>query len=235
MGKVSRLTHKQIEAAIKRDELRDFIGEAQHWVKSHLENVLIGLVVLALLIFGGVYLMNSRADDAIKASIQLSAADQQFSRALSSGDAQAFDQAKAGYDQVRAGFDGRPEAAAAELGLANIAFSQGKLDDAKSAYERFIASHSSSPLEPLASSSLAATLEAMNKPKEAADAYLALASRRPTGAVTAQSYFDAARCLEAIKDSARLKQVVSDLDKLDAEKGVPAALKGKLQALKKRV
>jgi TolA-binding protein len=124
---------------------------------------------------------------------------------------------------------------AAELGLANIAFNQGKLDEAKSAFERFSASHPSSALEPLAASGLAATLEAMGKLKEAADAYLALAARRPSSAVTAQSYFDAARCLEATKDAARLKQVVADLDKLDAEKGVPAALKSKLQALKKRV
>jgi len=235
LGKVSRLTHKQIEAAIKRDELREFLGESQDWVKKHLENVLIGVVVAALLVFGAVYLMKSSREDSIKASLQLSNAEQQYARAMGSGEAQAFDSAKAGYEQVRAGFDGKDEAVIAELGLANLLFAQGKLDEAKSAFELFASRHGDTALAPVAESGRAACLEASGKLKDAADAYLALAAKRPVSALTALSYMDATRCLESLKDAARLKEAVAGLDKLDGDKMLPDALKSRLQALKKRV
>jgi predicted negative regulator of RcsB-dependent stress response len=235
LGKVSRLTHKQIEAAIKRDELREFLEMSQEWVKQHLENVLIGAVVFALLAFGGVYLLKSRSDDAIKASIQLSSADQQFSRAASSGESSAFDSAKAAYEQVRSGYPGKDSAIAAELGLANLLFAQGNLKDAEPAFRKFVSDHADSPLAPLAASAQAACLEASGKIKEAADAYLALAQKAPYSAVTALSYFDAARCMEQLKDTAGLKTVVAGLEKLDSDKNLPDNLKPRLQALKKRV
>lgn len=235
MGKVTRLTHKQIEAAIKRDELRDFFDEAGDWVKSHLENVLIGLVLAALLAFGAVYLAKSRHEDTIKASVQLASAEQQFARAEGSGDPSAYDAAKAGYEQVKAGFQGKDEAVAAELGLANLAFAQGKIDDARGAFEQFVANHGSSALAPLAQSGQAACLEASGKLKEAADAYLALGQKTPISAVTALSLFDAARCLQGAGDKARLKDAVAALDQLDSQKLLPESLKSRLQALKKRV
>jgi predicted negative regulator of RcsB-dependent stress response len=233
MGKVQRLSHKQIEAAIKRDELRDFLTESGDWVKKHLENVLIGVVVVALLAFGAFYLLKNRREDSVKASIQLSSADQAFARAEGSGDTAAMDAAQAGYQQVKAAFDGRDEALDAELGLANVAFAQGKIDEAAAAYASFISSHGDSPLAPLAASGKAACLEASGKTPDAAAAYLALAQQQPESAVTAQSYFDAARCFQALGNRDALKQVAASLDKLDAEKRLPDGLKDKLVALKK--
>jgi len=235
LGKVSRLSHKQIEAVIKRDELRDFLGEAQDWLKAHLENALIGVVVLALLIFGSVYFLKNRHEDSIKAAIQLSNAEQLYARAAGSGDASAFDGAKSAYEQVRTAFPSSDEAVAAELGLANLLFSSGKAAEAQSAYANFISNHPGSPLLPVAQSGQAASLEASGKLKEAADAYLSLANQRPLTAVSASSYVDAARCLEAIHDTQRLKAAVEGLEKLDADKMLPDVLKSRLQALKKRL
>lgn len=62
MGKVQRLSHKEIEAVIRRNELEDYSVIAVDWVKSHLENVLIGVVAAALLGFGTFYFFKSRHD-----------------------------------------------------------------------------------------------------------------------------------------------------------------------------
>jgi predicted negative regulator of RcsB-dependent stress response len=235
VGKVQRLSHKQIEAVLKRDELEDFLELGINWVKKHLENVLIGVVVLALLVFGVLYLLKNRHEDSVKASLQLSSADQLFARAVSSNDSAGFDSARAGYEQVKGGFDGTNEAVAAELALANLSFVQGKYDDASAAYSLFLQNHLESPLAPLASSGLASCLEATGKIKEAADAYMTLAKKEPPTAITAQSYFDAARCFENLRDKTSLQQVAQNLDALNAQNLLPDALKSRLQALKKRL
>jgi predicted negative regulator of RcsB-dependent stress response len=235
LGKVQRLSHKQIEAAIKRDELRDFLGGSGAWIKAHLENVLIGLVVLALLGFGGIYLLRNRAEDKVKAGIQLSAAEQLYSRALGSPDPQAIEQAKANYEQVRVGFEGSGEAENAELGLANLSFGQGKFDESKSAFERFSAEHPKSALEPLAVLGSAQSQEAMGKVKEAAAAYLSLGLRSPAHTLSVPALLEASRLSQALGDKASLKQAVEALGKLEAEGRVPENLKSRLASLKRLI
>src|SRR5438874_1226291 len=108
-------SNAQLKQVLKRNEFNDFFENATDWVKGHLENVLIGTVVLAVLGVGAVYLAKNRAEGASRASLQFSSAEQQFNRAMSGGDPAVMEAARAGYAQVQSDYSSRDEAVAAEL------------------------------------------------------------------------------------------------------------------------
>ena len=55
MGKVKHLKNRELRQAIKRDELKEFLEESLEWIKGHLENVIIGVVAVAVIGFGTTY------------------------------------------------------------------------------------------------------------------------------------------------------------------------------------
>jgi hypothetical protein len=235
MGKLQPLSASAGKPALKRNELRDFLEEAGDWTKAHLENVLIGSVVLALLAFGGIYFLKNRREEGIKAAIQFSSAEQYFNRALSGNEQNVMEASRSGFDQVRAGFEGRDEAVAAELRLADLSFQKGAFEEARSAYERFGLAHSGSPFAPLAEAGKASSLEGLGKIKEAGDAYAAVALKYPGSANTALCLADAARCFWAAGDKASFGRAVESLSRLASENKLPDTLKSRLQAFKAKL
>ncbi|MES2202555.1 MAG: tetratricopeptide repeat protein [candidate division FCPU426 bacterium] len=233
MGKVERLTHKQIEQAIKRDEFRDFLEGAGHWARNHVESVVIGAVLIAALAFGGVYYLKTRNESAGKASMQLASAENQFQRSLSGGPnaANYASAAGAAFQSIKSEFDASPAGIQAELGLANVAFESGKIDEARQSYEAFVRAHSDSLLAPFAFAASAACLEALNKPSEAAEIYMSLPAKYPKAANAAAALLDAARMYDAAGNKAKLKEAVAALGALSAQNRLPEGLKSKVAAM----
>jgi hypothetical protein len=233
LGKVQRLSHQQIRQAIKRDELREFIEDTLVWVRGHVENVIIGSVLLAVLGFGLYYLLSSRQEGGVKASLQLAAADGQFQRALSGPvNGQAYAAATAAYQGVKAEFDGKPEGLRAELGLANVDFETGKFEEARAAYESFASQHATHALAPVALAGQAASLEGLNKAAAAAELYLSVSKNYPQAPNMAQCLFDAARLFDSLGQKARVKELVVSLEALQSNARLPESLKARLAALK---
>ncbi len=234
MGKVTRLSNEQVKQVLKRDELREYIEDGLHWAKGHMENVIIGAIAVSLAVFGLYYFSSSRGESASRASLQLSGAQQQFAQSVSGGGPQGLAQAQAAFQAVKAEFDGRSEAEAAELGLAASEFEQGKFEEARAAYERFLASHGSSALAPLARSGQASSLEGLGRLKEAAAAHEQAASAEHAPA-PALSLMEAARCLEAAGDQPGLRAAVAKLADLDKAGRIPESLKTRWLSLKSRL
>lgn len=233
MGKVQRLSHQQIKKAIKRNELRDFLENVRDWIRGHVENVVIGSVLLAVLVFGLYYLLTNRQEGTVKASLQLAVADNQFRQALAGpNDSQAYAAAASAYQGVKAEFEGKPEGLRADLGLANVDFETGKFEEARQAYERFAGKHSTSEFAPMALAGQAASLEGLNKAADAAELYLLIPQKYPQAPNAVQCLFEAARIFDSLGQKVRLRETVKALDDLRSSSRLPESLQGRLAVLK---
>ena len=70
MGKVKRLSNRELRAAMKRNELEEGLASLGDWVKDRLENVLIGTVVVVVVAVLVPYYFGNQADTQASAATQ---------------------------------------------------------------------------------------------------------------------------------------------------------------------
>jgi tetratricopeptide (TPR) repeat protein len=179
---------KHLKQVLHRNEMEEFFADAKAWMQSHVEAVLIGAVVLAALIFGGVYFVSGqkqRALDAAKALNEAQAIFQQAGSLSGASALQAFNQAYAKYQGVASAYDGTPQAQAAKLGQANALLAQGKAPDAEREYAALDSRKPADAIGALAAYGRARALELQGKAPDAAQAYDQAAQAYPDSAIAA--------------------------------------------------
>ncbi|HXP60867.1 MAG TPA: tetratricopeptide repeat protein [Dongiaceae bacterium] len=102
-----------------------------------------------------------------------------------------------GYLKVAAAYPGYDAGAQALLLGAGDLFIEGKYEEAKAQFQRFVREHGRSPLESAALLGVAACLDAEHKPNEARTAYKSLIDQHPNDPVVLQAKFSLARLYAA--------------------------------------
>lgn len=196
------LDRQKLKQVLHRDDLTETLLQARDWAKAHLEAVLIGVLVLAALIFGTQFFLQGQRQKALEASKLLGEAQRLFQQAqtLPAADAaQGFNQAYAKYQAVASTYDGMAQAGAARLGMANALLAQGKAADAEREYQALDSRDAGDPLAALAALGKARALEAQGKAPEALAAYEALPAAYPASAVLGEAEKALARLKNAPK------------------------------------
>jgi outer membrane protein assembly factor BamD (BamD/ComL family) len=192
MAKFRRLSSAELRQAVKRDEVREGLVRFVAWLKSRVENVVIGGIALLVLVFLAVFFVRNRGQGQVKASELVTQAAMDFSQDAAQG-ASSQDRARARYQEILSAYPGSAAARQAELGLAQCDLEEGKIDPAASQYADFVLRHPGDPLAPLAAAGAAYCLEAKGRYAEAAAAFSAVADHYPQAPNLAQSFLDAAR------------------------------------------
>lgn len=227
MAKVSRLSHQQIRQALKRDEVKDFVGRTADWMKAHVENVVIGGIAVVVLVFLAAYFVNGRSKSAWKASELLTQADMNFQQDSQSSAGQS--RARAHYQEVIETYGGTASALEARLGLANCDLQEGKVDAALAGYSQFVSEHPRTFLAPLAVSGKGYCLEAKSQYKEAAAAFASVSQLYPEAANLGQSLLDAARNYGKAGDPASRSKVLEQALKTALPESVKAQVRAQLK------
>jgi tetratricopeptide (TPR) repeat protein len=186
---------QHLKQVLHQNDLEIWAAKAREWTKSHLEAVLIGVVLLVAAAYGAYAFSTGQAKKAVDAAKALNEAQAMFQQAgsLSGPQAQqAFNQAYAKYQGVVSGFDGTPQAQAARLGQANALLAQGKAADAEREYAA-LDSRKADPIAALAGFGRARALELQGKAKDAADAYQQAGTAYPDSAISAAAMAAAQR------------------------------------------
>lgn len=168
------LDRQKLKEVLHRDDLSETLLRARDWAKGHLEAVLIGVLVLAALIFGTQFFIQGQRQKSLEASKLLGEAQRIFQQAqgLGAADAaQGYNQAYAKYQAVISGFEGAPQVGPARLGAANALLAQGKAAEAEREYAALDSRDAGDPVGALAALGRARSLEALGKPAEALAAY----------------------------------------------------------------
>ena len=188
MKQTPHIDRQHVKQMLHRDELSDSLLKARDWVRSHLETVVIGALVLAAAIFGVVFFVNGQKQKDLEASKLLNEAHQIF---LQSGQvapeqaAAAYGQAYAKFQAVATTYDGSEQAQDARLGMANAQYAMGKFADAEREYSLLDSGKKGDAIGALAAYGKARALEAEAKAADAKNAYKAAAERYPGSAIQA--------------------------------------------------
>ena len=216
MGKVRRLSNRELRAAIKRNELEEVLDGTGEWIKSHLENVLIGVVLVVVGVVLVPYWMGSRAEQASQAATQLRAAQQEYQRAFAAagGQAEALNQARSKFQAVSSSFPGSIAAAQAALGVAQVDLALGQWDQALANFQNFLVEFGEDhELAPLAVEGKAQSYEGRGEYEQAASEYLSLDGRDLQAPNLGLSLLGAARCLVRAGKPAEAKSLLERAQK----------------------
>jgi predicted negative regulator of RcsB-dependent stress response len=178
------IDRQHVKELLHQDPLTEGLLKTRDWVRSHLESVVIGVLVAAAAVFGVVFFINGQAQKDQEASKLLNEAHQVFqqaSQAPAEQSAAALGQAYAKFQAVSSAYDGTVQALDARLGMANADFAMGKYPQAQQEYGALDSGKASDPIAAMAAYGAARCLEAQGKAAEALTAYQGGASRYPAG------------------------------------------------------
>lgn len=120
------------------------------------------------------------------------------------------------YTRVASEHAGTKAAGRALLQAGGIYFTQGKYAEAQAQFQKFLNEYPDSPLRAQSSLGIAACLDALAKPDEAATAYKAVIDRNPGEAVTIQAKFALARVYETQNKLSDALKLYEDLARGEA-------------------
>ncbi len=168
------------------------------WFESHKKEVAIGVV--AVLVLGGIagFIAYRNSEKQIEAGEALTAVSLAQGAPTAQASPDAFLKVAGEYPKSDAG-------ARALLQAGGALFTEGKYDQAKAQFERFMREYGESPMVVQAAYGVAACLDAQNKIPEAIAAYETIRTRHSTDAVAPLAKFALGRLYEAQNkiDSAR--------------------------------
>jgi predicted negative regulator of RcsB-dependent stress response len=217
MGKVRRLSNRELRAAIKRNDLEEAMQKGGEWLKANVENVLIGAVLAVVLAVLVPYWLSSQSEQQAQSAVQLRAAQSDFQRALSAGPGQAdaLRQARSKYQAVVTSYAGTDAAAHASLGASQADLKLGEADQAIANFQGFLSEFGEDhALAPLAVAGMAQAYEAKSEWAKAAAQYQSLDDgRQPPAPNLGVSLLDAARCLRKAGKMDLARQVVARAQK----------------------
>src|SRR4051812_29974212 len=144
------------------DESTDPVIETQFFWVKHRTEVLVGLltILVALAAYGGYRLYTARRDTS--AAVMLANA-----------------KVAADFQKVYSEYPDAPAAATAHLLLADAQKKEGKLAEANTTLQHFIAEYPKHDFVPSAQMGVAANLESLGKPDEAMEMYRRIAAEHP--------------------------------------------------------
>jgi outer membrane protein assembly factor BamD (BamD/ComL family) len=222
MGKIRKLSNQELRAAIKRNELEEGMNEAGAWIKAHLENVLIAAILLVVLAVLVPYWLSSRQEQNTQSAAQLRAAQMDYQRALSTGQAEGLRQARSKYQAVATSFAGSPAAAQASLGACQADLALGEYDQAMANFQGFLAEFGENhELAPLAVAGMGQVLEAKGEYAQAAERYLSIEGRQPPAPNLGVVMLDAVRCLRKAGQAGKAKEVLVRVQGAQDTLGLP--------------
>lgn len=184
------------------------------WLEVNKKRVLIGVIVLAVLIFALSLYRWNRGQAEIAANAVLLALENQAGR----GQAAKGPGAQA-YLQVAASHQGTSAGAQAQLLGAEALFKEGKYAEAKAQFEVFLRDHSDNPFLPTAAFGIAASLDSQDKTNEALVAYQNVVAGYPNSAVAGQAKLATARFYEARNEPAQALKIYDELARPNAPTG----------------
>jgi predicted negative regulator of RcsB-dependent stress response len=193
------IDRQHVKQLLHQDPMTEWLLKARDWTRSHLETVVIGVLVLAAAVFGVVFFINGQTQKDQEASKLLAEAHQVFeqgSQAPADQSAAVYGQAYAKFQAVSSAYDGSAQAMDAKLGMANAQFALAKYPEAQQEYSALDSGKASDTIGALAAFGKARALEAQGKGAEALAAYNDAASRYPAGPAAAMAT-DAAKRLSA--------------------------------------
>ena len=195
MGKVRKLSNSELREAIKRNDLEVGIHDSLEWIKSHLENVLIAVVLIVVGVVLVPYYLASQDSQNAEAALQLRAANAEFQNAVQGGGTEALRQARSKFQAVSASYSGSAQAAQAALGAASSDLALGELDQASANFQGFWSQYGENHiLAPMAIAGLARVMEGKGQYAQAAEQYLKVDGRSPQAPNLGISLLDAVRC-----------------------------------------
>ena len=178
------IDRRHVKEMLQKDELSEWLMHGRDWVLSHLETVVIGVLVVAAVIFGVVFFINGQAQKDLDASKLLNEAHQIFQQAANVPAEQtqaAFGQAYAKFQAVASTYEGTPQALDAHLGMANAQFAMAKYADAEREYGALDSGDAKDPIAALAAFGKGRALEAEGKAADALTVYQAVVTHYPAG------------------------------------------------------
>lgn len=181
---------RHLKEVLHRNELGDQILAARGWAQAHLELVLIGVLLVAAMVFGGYYFIQGRQQRSLDASLLLSQAQSAFQQAAGGPADQAqgaYAHAYAKYQAIVGSYEGSIEAKSAELGMANADLAMGKVADAQREYAELDSGQASDPLAALAGYGKAKALELEGKVADARAAYEAALAAYPGSVIDGEA------------------------------------------------
>lgn len=166
--------HRHLKQVLHKNELVDSLVNARDWARTHLETVLIGVLLLSAAVFGVLFFLNSQKETALKAATLLSEAQGVFQQAgtLSPSEAaQGYSQAFAKFQAVASSYEGSMQAPAAQLGMADCDLAMGKGAEAERAFDALDTRDPKNLIASLASLGKAQAIEAQGRQADAQKAY----------------------------------------------------------------
>ena len=199
-----RITKKEL----KEDEFVTRAVQVSEYVQENYPKVLGAIGALVVVILIGIFIRDHVAQqdlDAVEAFGEARVA-------LMLGN---IDEATRLAERVRVDYSGKPAAYQATLLLGDIHFGQERWDEARSYYESYLDEYGpEGPGGYGASAGVAACIEELSSPADAAREYLAYVDQNGTSAFAPLALAEAARCLEASGDlpgsEAALRRIVDD-------------------------
>ena len=189
--KQKRLTHKEL----REDPLVTAYTKTQDWFTLHGTKVIIGVVVLAIVVFGSIFYGKMRASAEQEAAASLmeigASAQNQTTEAL-----------KAPLQEVADNYKGTQAAADALFALAQLAAQENNWEAALDNFTQYVNEYGDNYLSGSAAMMGRATaLENLNKRDEAAAIYDEVANRKDANFASEFALLDAARCYVATGDT----------------------------------
>jgi len=204
-----RLSRKEI----REDPFLTAVVEGWEWIRDHQNSVFVVLIVVLVLVLGGFWLNGSRKGARMEAVGQ-------FAEGLSSyrgGDLSTADDI---FALVVERYGGFREGAWSHYFIGSIALLQGRNDDAIEAFDRYLDESRKYPFyRDAAKAGKATALENERRYEEAAELYLALATRPETNGFMNGLYLE--RAAENFELAQRIDKAIATYEQLlDETSGV---------------
>jgi tetratricopeptide (TPR) repeat protein len=184
-----RLTKKEL----KEDKIAETLVAISEWVRGNVGALIAVGVAIVVVIFAGTAFLRGKAKAEEDASVALLQAKAEMWRSNYAAATPLFQMLSQRYGSTTAGRE-------ALYYLGNMAFLQGKADEARAGYQRFLTGGSRNELlKQAALGGIGAAYEATGSYAEAAKQYEELARRYPKDNLVApRAYLAAGRCYEAL-------------------------------------
>jgi tetratricopeptide (TPR) repeat protein len=146
---MNKVSHKEARKLIKKNDFADLLENTALYVKSNLENVVIGLVVALIILIAIPLFINYRHSNEEKAEKIISQANYFMNSPVMEGEnltmygffrskAEKFDKAIETYNEIIQKYRGTKAAAAAYLGVADAYYGKGSYKEALEYYNTFL-------------------------------------------------------------------------------------------------
>lgn len=218
-------THQQIRKSLKRDELRDLTEKTIHFAKTHTENILISLGVLAVIAFLVPLYFNHLETSERRAAGMYNTAVSHYLQPLAGQSAavgaelfrtreEKYKKTQQSFAEVAGTYKNTQAGKMARLGQANSLFFQQKYDEAQALYRQELPNHEGA-MGVTIRMRIAQCMESSGKFKEAMDEYQQMLQQDPENFSRQAGRLGLARCQIKLGQNAEAEKILKEIAAAD--------------------